>query len=114
MIEACEAERGRAMGAIRGTYRNGQIILDGPPPADWKDGDTVWVEPNPVAGESVGIREEDWPTTPEGIAELLAKMDQVRPLELTEEEERELEAWRQKVKAYTTANMNRDIEELFR
>jgi hypothetical protein len=38
----------------------------------------------------VGIREEDWPTTPEGIAALLLKMDQVQPF-LTPEEE---EAWR--------------------
>ena len=33
----------------------------------------------------VGMREEDWPTTPEGIAALIAKMDQIEPF-LTPEE----------------------------
>ena len=34
-----------------------------------------------------GMREEDWPTTPEGIAALLAHMDQSEPLEMATDEE---------------------------
>jgi hypothetical protein len=105
------------MNAIRGKYRNGQIILDGPPPADWKDGDTVWIEPDPIASESVGIRDEDWPTTPEGIAELLAKMDQVAGPFLSPEEEAEWKRARAEYKAWELANWDKhskEIEDLFR
>lgn len=35
----------------------------------------------------LGIREEDWPTTPEGIAAMRARMAQFEPLEMTSEEE---------------------------
>jgi hypothetical protein len=37
------------------------------------------VQPIEGARRTLGMREEDWPTTPEGIAALLARMDQVEP-----------------------------------
>jgi hypothetical protein len=76
------------MSAIRGTIQDGKVVFD--KPTDLPDGTPVTVS---VAGGEeyvgVGIREEDWPTTPEGIAALVAKMDQLQPF-LTPEEE---EAW---------------------
>jgi hypothetical protein len=38
------------------------------------------------------MREEDWPTTPEGIAALLARMDQVEPGWLSAEDDAD---WRE-------------------
>ena len=96
--------------AVRGRFVNGTIVLDGP--ADWPEGTTVVVEPLPAA-ESVGMREEDWPTTPEGIAALLKAWDAMEPLEMTPEEEADIAAWRQKVKEYTIAHMNDGIDGLF-
>ena len=98
------------MSAVRGKYVNGAVVLE--TLADWPDGTEVIVEPLPN-GESIGLRDEDWPTTSEGIAELLARMDRVEPLELTPEEEADIAAWRQKVKEYTIAHMNDGIDELF-
>ena len=98
------------MAAVKGTLKNGTIILDRP--AEWPEGARVRVEP--IEEEvSVGIRDEDWPTDPEGIAKLLARMDKVEPFEMTPEEEADLAAWRQKVKEYTIANMDKRIEGLF-
>ena len=40
---------------------------------------------------TLGMREEDWPTTDEGIAALLARMDQIEPGWLSPEED---DSWR--------------------
>jgi hypothetical protein len=116
MMGVSEAERGCPMGAVRGTYRNGQVFLDGPPPADWKDGAAIRIE-LAAPDESVGVRVEDRPTTPEEIAELLAKMDQVEPPFLTPEEEAEWKRALAEHKAWELANWDkhsREIEDLFR
>jgi hypothetical protein len=98
------------MSAIRGKYVDGAVVLDAP--ANWPNGTEVVVEPAPVV-EPLGLREEDWPTTPEGIAALVARMDQFEAIELTPEEEADIAAWRQKMKEYTIAHMNDRIDELF-
>lgn len=50
-------------------------------PKDWPDGVEVRIELVSDAPQ-VGMREEDWPTTPEGIAALVKRMSE--PLELSE------------------------------
>jgi hypothetical protein len=77
------------MNAIHGTVEQGQIVLDGP--AKLPDGTRVEVLPLRGAEAGIGMREEDWPTTPEGIAALLARMDQVEPGWLSPEDDA---AWR--------------------
>lgn len=47
---------------------------------------------------TIGLREQDWPTTPEGIAALLAQMDAIEPLELTPSERAEISASRSAVR----------------
>lgn len=77
------------MSAIRGTVQDGTVVLERP--VNLPNGTPVTVS---VSGAEeyvgVGIREEDWPTTSEGIAALVARMDQIQPF-LTHEED---EAWR--------------------
>jgi len=63
------------MTALQGTFKNGQIVLDAP--ATLPEGTRVEVLPIDGSRPTLGMREEDWPTTPEGIAALLARMDQV-------------------------------------
>jgi hypothetical protein len=102
------------MNAIKGTFKNGQIVLDAP--ADWPEGCRVIVEPVPEE-ETFGIREEDWPDTPEGIARHLALMDQIEPLEMTPEEEAEWQAARKAQKEYEIAHFeewSKRIEDLFK
>jgi len=73
------------MNALQGTIRNGQIVLD--VPAALPEGTRVEVVPIERHGSSLGLREEDWPTTPEGVAALLARMDQVEPDWLSAEDD---------------------------
>jgi len=47
--------------------------------ADVDDGERLLTDDFEAARPTLGMREEDWPTTPEGIAALLARMDQVEP-----------------------------------
>lgn len=78
------------------TFRQGQIEFDSG--VDWPEGTRVEVLPI----ESVGMNEADWPTTPEGIAGLLKRMDEREPLEMSDTEyaaweaERRTESTRQK------------------
>jgi hypothetical protein len=46
------------------------------------------------------MREEDWPTTPEGIAALLARMDRVEPGWLSPEDDA---AWCNALREHTEA-----------
>src|SRR5262245_58456533 len=79
------------MNAIKGTWKNGQVVLT--EAASWPDGTQLMVEP--VSQEqTLGSRDEDWPTTPEGIARHLALMDQIEPLEMPPEEEAQWHAAR--------------------
>jgi hypothetical protein len=82
------------MNALQGTIRNGQIVLDAP--AALPEGTRVEVLPIDRARPTLGMREEDWPTTQEGIAALLARMDQVEPGWLSPEDDT---AWRAALRA---------------
>ena len=77
------------MNALHGAVKNGQIVLD--EPAELPEGSRVEVLPIEAARPTLGMREEDWPTTPEGIAALLARMDQIEPGWLSPEDDA---AWR--------------------
>jgi len=96
---------------ITGTWRNGQVMLDEPP--DWPEGSKLRVAAISRATETMGIPDDQWPTTPEGIAELLRRMDQIEPFDMTPEEEADWLAWRQKTKEYEKATFNKRIEGLF-
>src|SRR5262245_21338203 len=77
------------MNAFEGTIQNGQVILD--TQVTLPEGTRVKVLPIEASRPTLGMREEDWPTTPEGIAALLARMDQVEPGWLSPEDDA---AWR--------------------
>jgi len=109
MIEAKE----RMMNAVTGTFHNGQVTFAAPP--DWHEGAAVRVElDSGYCG--VGMREEDWPRDPEGIAALLAKIDALEPFLTPEEDDR----WRAALKEdreQSKANFARECaeaEQLFR
>jgi hypothetical protein len=99
-----------SMSAIRGKYVNGTVVLEAS--ADWPDGIEVLVEPA-LEAETFGIRDDEWPKTPEGIASILVRMDQFTAIQITPEEEADIAAWRKKIKEYTIAHANDGIEELF-
>ena len=79
------------------TYRGGQLEFDGE--VDWPEGTRVEVHPLQT---TVGMDESVWPTTVDGIAALLKRMNEREPLEMTDadfaawEAERQSEKQRQK------------------
>jgi hypothetical protein len=84
------------MATVTGTYQDGRVILDNP--VDWPNGRRVTISSDEIR---IGIIEEEWPRTPEGIEELVRRMETVPAL--SEEDaadfERalaEVEAWNQK------------------
>jgi hypothetical protein len=101
------------MSTIRGTIRDGQVVLDEPLALPEGTRVTVATEGD-YAG--VGMREEDWPTDAAGIAALVARMDQLQPF-LTPEEEAEWREARADQKAWEIANWDarsKHIEDLFK
>ncbi len=90
------------MERAKGTWKNGQVVLD--EPADWPEGCRVLVEPAHQE-ESLGIPEEEWPSTPEALAEWLQWFDSFKPVELSAADEAEWKAAQKAVKDHTLANL---------
>jgi len=65
---------------LKGIIEHGQVVL--PEPANLPDGTAVTVLPH-ESGKTLGIPDEEWPTSPDGIASLLKRMDQVEPFDMT-------------------------------
>ena len=85
------------MNAAHATYHDGQLVLD--EPVDWPSGTRAVVVPETEAAEPGFIlRDEDWPKTPEEIADLLAWFDSREPV-MTAEEHDQFEAELKRSKA---------------
>jgi hypothetical protein len=95
---------------LKGTIQDGQVVL--PQKANVPNGTEVTVLTH-ESGTTLGVPDHEWPTDKEGIARLVAHMQEVEPFEMTAAEEAELRAWRQKVKEFTLANQEKVIEGLF-
>jgi hypothetical protein len=107
---AMVTREGRSMNAIEATFKNGQIVPDGP--TDWPEGCRLRVEP--VAREPVSeTSDNDEPETAEQIAEWLLWYHSLEPLEFTPQEKADLAAWRQKMKEYDITKSQQRIEGLF-
>ncbi|MBY0227645.1 MAG: hypothetical protein K2W96_00050 [Gemmataceae bacterium] len=98
------------MNAVKGTVRGGMIVLD--EPNGFVEGQRVEV----VAEErpSIGMDEKDWPTTPEGIAALLARMDEFKGGWLSDEDYARWRAELQKQKERDIANEEAEAEKVRR
>ena len=94
------------MSTLEGTVRNGQVILD--EPVGLPDGTRVVVMPAAADRPTVGMREEDWPTTEEGIAALLARMETVEPGWVAPEDDA---AWRAELHAQKKTEKDRFFED---
>jgi len=101
----------KAMSTTKATWTNGQIVLDGP--VDWPEGLRLSIEPEPSQTEASGVGDEG-AMTPEEIARTLAAMDQVEPLEMTDEERAAWEAERQDRKGWEKAHFAEHAEKLRR
>ncbi len=103
------------MSIIHGTYKSGHVELDSP--VDWPEGARVVISPTSKNGESdasspresFGMREEDWPTTKEGIEALIAEWNAMEPLELTSEDEAAIKAAQKWIGDYTKAAVAKEM-----
>lgn len=88
------------MEKVLATYRDGQLEFDGG--VDWPEGTRV--EVHPIA-TTIGMDEAAWPTTSDGIAALLKRMNERESLEMTDDEfaawEAEQQSERQRQKEFT-------------
>jgi hypothetical protein len=100
------------MDAIRATWKNGQIVLDGP--VDWPEGYRLLVEPDLAPSAQIGMREEEWSNSPEAIADWLAWYDSLEPLIFAPEEEAEWEGARRAQKEFEKAHFEEWAEKLRR
>ena len=96
---------------LKGIVRNGHITLN--EPTDLPDGTEVTLLTRD-ADDCIGIPDDQWPTTPEGIAQLVAEIEALEPFDMTPDEESDIAAWRQKTKEYTIAKQAATIDGLFR
>ena len=97
---------------LTGTWKDGRILLD--EPADWSEGCRVVVTPQEAqGGEWMEITEEEWPRTPEALADWMKWLDSIEPIEMTPEEEADWLAWRQKVREHELASFGKRVEGLF-
>jgi len=81
------------MNAVGGTYEQGRVKLD--ESVDWAEGQRVNVDPVVVGW---GLLETGGPGTSLGCDELLSRIDRLEPLDLTPEEQSEIDAARRAVR----------------
>ncbi len=98
------------MTTISGVVRNGQVILD--QPGHLPEGRRVEVVPVEASRPTLGMCEEDWPTTPEGIAALLTRMGELEPGWLTPEDDAAWRAALSEQKAFEKARFLQDADKL--
>lgn len=83
------------MSVIAGTVRNGVVVPSRK--LDVAEGTPAEIH---IGEQQLGMREEDWPTTPEGREALIAAWESHEPIILTDEELADLAAWRATMKAF--------------
>ena len=97
--------------AIRARITNGYLVSVGP--VDLPEGAELEVTarpPDPLDIEQ--MTEDNWPTTPEGLAQLLARMDSREPLQMSEDELAEWERIRREEKERDLASADERDERL--
>jgi hypothetical protein len=96
------------MSAVRATWKNGQVVLDGP--VSWAEGLRLTIEPE----QSHEALAADAPMTPEEIARTLSAMDKIEPFDLTDDERAAWEAERRSRKEWEKAHFAEHAEKLRR
>ncbi len=99
------------MSVVRATWRNGQIVLDGP--VAWAEGLRLVVEPEQSQG-ALAADDDNGPMTPEEIAHTLAAMDKVEPLDSPADERVAWEADRRARKEWEKAHFAEHADKLRR
>ena len=90
---------------MTGVYRAGKIEINDL--VDWPEGTEVVSERR---DELLADEDDGWPTTKEGIEEMIRRWDAAEPVQLAPAEEAEWEAARAAIKEYTLKKMHERTE----
>jgi hypothetical protein len=85
---------------LKGIIRNGRVEVD--EPIDLPEGTEVVVSP-----------EDDGPVSPDEIARVLAAMHRLQPLDISDEEAADLDAWEQRLNRHGIDHAEDGIEDVF-
>lgn len=96
------------MSAINATWKNGQIVPDGP--VNWREGCRLVIHEEP-SSEMAFMTEEEQGDDPEAIQRWIEDVRALPPLPMTPEQEAEMLAWRQRVKEFNLETVRRQMEE---
>lgn len=99
------------MSAMKATWQNGKVVLDGHP--DWPEGRALVVLELTPKGPDC-LPDEDWPNSPEATADWLNWYDALEPLLFTPEEESDTETWLKKASDYALGKLGPGVEDVFR
>jgi hypothetical protein len=96
------------MSAIKATWKNGQIVPDGP--VNWREGSRLIIHVESPA-DIVFMTEEEQGDDPEAIQRWIDEVRALPPLPMTPEQEADLLAWRQRVKEFNLEAVRRRMQE---
>jgi hypothetical protein len=96
------------MSTIKATWKNGQIIPDGP--VSWPEGCRLVVREEPP-GHIAFLTEEEQGDDPAAIQQWIDELRALPPLSITPEQEAELLAWRQRMKEFNIEAVRRQMQE---
>jgi hypothetical protein len=106
MVKSRQRESEVNMSAVKATWKNGQVVLEGD--AHWPEGRRLLVVEESVADD------DEQPDDPETIARWIAEFEAIPPLEMTAEEEAEWQAARKAQRDLEKSTFNERVEELRR
>ena len=95
------------MNAVRAIWTKGRILPS--EPVDWPDGSELLVEPVSTKAR-IGLDESEWTDDAAALADWEAWIHTIEPLELTEEEERDMERYREQVRQFNLEAVRRQME----
>jgi hypothetical protein len=96
------------MSVVKGTWKNGRIVFDGP--VSWSEGSRLVVR-EVAPAEMEFLTEEEQGDDPESVRRWIDELRAIPGLPMTPEQETELLAWRQKVKEFNVEAVRRQMEE---
>lgn len=94
--------------AIKGTWKNGQIVLDSPP--EWPEGRRLIVAEEPLA-QIHFLTEEEQRDDPESVQRWIDDLRATPPLPMTPEQEAEIQTWSQKVREFNLEAVRKQMAE---
>ncbi|MBY0459207.1 MAG: hypothetical protein K2V38_17900 [Gemmataceae bacterium] len=98
------------MSAIRGTIRNGQVVLDNP--VDWPEGTRVeFVATEREEFVGVGMREDEQGDDPESIARWLAAFDAIPVAATAPSDDPAVTAWQKAMRDHNREAMRKQMQE---